>query len=72
MSRMEELTNRQKYYKTNIENEKRRFKKYCKINEVKLKTPIVCECMGRYVPSNKTNHLRTSIHKKWLENTENL
>jgi hypothetical protein len=36
-------------------------------NRDKLIIKVVCECGGRYLATNKTNHTRTQKHAMWVE-----
>jgi hypothetical protein len=51
--------NRKEYYLDNIEQIKER---KCKKNQ--------CECGGRYTYNNKSSHLKSKIHKLYLEQIE--
>ena len=69
------MTNRTQYFRQyridNLDKSKERFKKYWDTNNDKLKTTIVCDCLGKYTIPNKSTHIKTNKHTKWLENIEN-
>ena len=51
------------YYKQHKENKKIYNKDYNK-DEIK---PIICKCGGKFIPRNKNVHLKSEIHKMYLD-----
>ena len=43
-------------------------KKYYEKNKERLTNKIVCECGGKYSTINKSSHMKTKRHKKFLSN----
>ena len=68
----DELTARERFYIENNECVNKQFpgrtqKEYIEANKNKLQQKFECPCGGQYTYSNKTTHLKTNKHQKYLE-----
>jgi len=54
------------YYQEKKEEIDTKIKKYRKDNEIKLKQNFVCECGGKFTHQNKSIHLKTKKHNKFI------
>jgi len=63
---------RKEYKKEHYEKNKdiilEKSKEYYHKNKDRINEKFTCECGGRYTKSNKLQHLRTKIHKSFIEN----
>jgi hypothetical protein len=62
------LDYKKEYYETNKENMNEISKQYFKDNKERLNQKNACECGGRYTFKNKSSHLRSARHLKYLDN----
>jgi hypothetical protein len=64
------------YYENNAEKIKEQMKEYYENNAEKIKeqknTKCNCECGGTYTRQNKSLHLKTDKHKKYLEQIKDI
>ena len=58
---------KQKYRENNVDANKLYGKQYREINAAKLKQKIYCECGGKYMYKNKSDHFRTLKHLNYLK-----
>ena len=58
------------YYQLNKEKVKENTSKWKEANRDKLHEVITCECGGHYIFRNKTPHMRTTKHQKYIANSK--
>ena len=67
---------KKEYYDNNAEKIKERHKDYYDNNAEKIKernnTKCECECGGKYTNQNKSKHIKTNKHKKYLNENKDL
>jgi hypothetical protein len=59
---------KKEYHETNKEKLNEISKQYFKDNKERLNEKNTCECGGHYTFINKSNHLKSIRHKKYLDN----
>jgi hypothetical protein len=62
------LDYKKEYYETNKENMNEISKQYFKDNKERLNEKNACECGGHYTFKNKSTHLKSIRHLKYLDN----
>lgn len=63
---MEAKQYHKQYYEDNKQMIIERSRLWREKNQEKLNIKIICDCGGRYLATNKTNHTRTNKHMTWV------
>lgn len=64
---MDILDYRKAYYLANRDKMVERSRQWRKDNSARVVARVDCDCGGRYLAPNKSNHLRTNKHQTWIE-----